>query len=72
MCILINEKSEGSIAKYLRCDGSLCYKFIIRFASERIFRIGEHLAKLRTNWVISCLPFALRLLFVLKDTELVR
>ena len=32
-----------------------------QFAGERILKIGEHLAKLRTKWlIVSCVPFALR------------
>ena len=45
--IVINDKSQGSIDKHLRCDELLHYKFIIQFAGERIFKIGEHLAKLQ-------------------------
>jgi len=43
--IVINDKSQGSIAKHLRCDELLYYTFIIQSAGERIFKIGEHLAK---------------------------
>jgi len=50
ICIMINDKSQGSTAKHLSCDGSLHYKFIIQFAIERIFIIGEHLAKLEAKW----------------------
>ena len=46
ICIVINDKSQGSIAKHLRSDGLLYYTFITQFAGERIFKIGEHLAKL--------------------------
>jgi len=42
----------------------LYYKFITQFAGERFFKIGEHLAKLRTKW------FALP--FFLNDAELVK
>ena len=42
----INDESQGSIAKNLRCDELLYYTFIIHSAGERIFKIGEHLAKL--------------------------
>ena len=44
--IAINDKSQGSIAKNSRCDELLYYTFIIYSAGERIFKIGEHLAKL--------------------------
>ena len=43
--IAINDESEGSIATNLRCDELLYYTFIIHSAGERIFNIGEHLAK---------------------------
>jgi len=35
--IAINDESQGSIAKNLRCDELLYYTFIIHSASERIF-----------------------------------
>jgi len=49
--IAINDESQGSIslAKNLRCDELLYYTFIIHSAGERIFKIGEHLVKLRQN-----------------------
>jgi len=36
--IVINEKSQGSTTKHVRCDGILHYKFIIQFAGERILK----------------------------------
>jgi len=45
-CTVINDKSQGSTIKHLSCDGLLHYKFIIQFAGEEIFKIGEHLVKL--------------------------
>ena len=57
--IAINDES-GSIAKNLRCDELLYYTFIIHSARERIFKIGEHLAKLRAkSLTMSCTPYAL-------------
>ena len=47
--IAIYDESQGSIAKNLRCDELLYYTFIIYSAGERIFNIGEHLAKLRAK-----------------------
>jgi len=38
ICVVINDKSQGSIAKHLSCDGLLHYKFIIQFAGERILK----------------------------------
>jgi len=46
---VINDKSQDSITKHLRRDVLLYYTFIIQFAGERIFKIGEHLAKLWTK-----------------------
>jgi len=48
-CITINYKSQGSMTKHLKCDVLPYYKFIIQFGGERIFKIGEDLAKLRTR-----------------------
>ena len=60
ICIVINDKAQGRIAKHLRCDYLLYYTFITQYAGERIFKIGEHLAKLQAKWLIdSCAPFAL-------------
>ena len=45
--------------------------FIIHSAGERIFKIGEHLAKLRAkSLTVSYTQFALH--FVLKDADLAR
>jgi len=49
ICIAINDESQGSIAQNLRCNELLYYTFIIHSPGERIFKIGEHLAKLREN-----------------------
>ena len=67
----INDESQGSIAKNLRRDELLYYTFIILSAGERIFKIGEHLAKLRAkSLTMSYTPFALH--FSLKDADLAR
>jgi len=58
----MNDKSQGkcSIATNLRCDELLYYTFIIHFAGEIIFNIGEHLAKLQAKCLtVSYAPFAL-------------
>ena len=58
--IAINDESQGSIANKLRCDEYLYYTFIIHSAGERIFKIGEHLAKLRAkSLTVSYAPFAM-------------
>jgi len=60
ICIVINDKSQGSIAKHLRCDELLYYTFIIQSIGERNFTIGEHLAKLQAKWlIVSCALFTL-------------
>jgi len=38
--IAINDESQGSIAKNLKCDELLYYTFIIHSAGERSFEIG--------------------------------
>ena len=66
----INDESQGSIAKNLRFNELLYYTFIIHSAGERIFKIGEHLAKLRAkSLTVSYTPLAT---FVLKDADLAR
>ena len=58
-------------AIHLRNDDLLYYTFITLSAGERIFKIGEHLAKLQAKMVIvSCAPFTLH--FVLRDADLAR
>ena len=58
--IAINDESHGSIDKNLRCDELLYYIFIIHSPGERIFKIGEHLEKLRAKLLtVSYTPFAL-------------
>jgi len=60
ICIVINDKSQCIIAKNLRNDELLYYTFIIQSASERTFKIGEHLAKLQAKWlIVSCALFVL-------------
>jgi len=67
--IAIYDDSQGS--KNLRCDELLYYTFIIHSAGERIFKIGEHLAKLLTkSLIVSYTPFPCT--FVVKDADLAR
>jgi len=55
-----HSESQSRIAKNLKCDELLYYTFIIHSAGERIFKIGEHLAKLRAkSLIVSYSPFAL-------------
>ena len=69
--IAINDESQGSIAKNLRCDELLYYTFIVHFAGKGIFKIGEHLAKLRAK-MLTMLYTPLLCTFVLKDGDLAR
>ena len=58
--IAINDESQGSIAKNLRCHDLLYHKFDNHSAAEIIFKIGEHLEKLRAkSLTVSYTPFAL-------------
>ena len=58
--IAIYDELQGSIAKNFRRDELLYYTFIIQAAGERIFKIGEHLAKLRAkSLTMSYTPYAL-------------
>ena len=54
MRVAINDEPQGSIATNLRCDELLYYRFIIHSAGERIFKIGEHLAKLQAYPHLPC------------------
>jgi len=65
--IAINDESQGSIAKNLKCDELLYYTFIVHSAGERILKIVEHLAKLQAKW-LTVSPCT----FVLKDADLAR
>jgi len=39
ICIVINDKSQGNIAKHLRNDDLLYYTFVIQSAIEKIFEL---------------------------------
>jgi len=68
---VVNDKSQGSIAKHLSSHGLLCYIFITQFANERNVKIGKHLAKLQAKWLIvlyAQFPFT----FVFEDAEFAR
>jgi len=69
--IVINDKSQGSIAKHLRCDELLYYTFITQSAGERSFKIDQHLVKLQAKWLILSCPHS-PCTFVLKDADLAR
>ena len=69
--IAINNESQDSIAKNLRCEELLYYTFIIHSAGERIFKIGEHLAKLQAKWLTVSYTHS-PCTFVLKDADIAR
>jgi len=69
--IAINDESQGSIAKNFRCDELLYYTFIIHSAGERIFKIGEYLAKLRAKSLTMSYTHT-PCTFVLKHADLAR
>jgi len=56
--IAINDESQGSIAKNLRCDELLYYTFIIHSVGERFFKIGEQLVK---GKIVDCVIYLIRL-----------
>ena len=57
---MIDDKSQGTIAKHFSWDGLVRYKLITQFAGERIFNVGKHLSKLLAKWlIVSYAPFAL-------------
>jgi len=61
ICIVIKDKSQGSIGKHLSYDGLLYCKYVIQFAGKRIFKNGEHLAKLHTGKMIDRITCCIRL-----------
>jgi len=71
ICIVINDKSQSSIAKHLRNDELLYYTFVTQSAGERIFKTSERLMKLQAKWwLFSALNS--HCIFVLKDADLAR
>jgi len=49
ICIVINDKSQGSTANHLKSDELVYYTLITQFVGKRIFKIGEHSVKLRAK-----------------------
>ena len=47
--IAINDESQGTIPKNMRCDELLYYTCITHSAGQKIFKIGEQLPKLRAK-----------------------
>jgi len=58
---MINHKVVKPLTNHLRIDELLPYTFIIQSAGERIFKIGEHLAKLQAKWLTLMCPIRLAL-----------
>ena len=50
ICVGINDKSQDSTTKHFSYELLFC-KFIIKFAGEEMFEIGEHPAKLQAKWL---------------------
>jgi len=59
------------MAKHLRNDDLLNYTFITQSPGERIFKIGEHLAKLQAKFWLFRAPHS-HCTFVLNDAALAR
>jgi len=47
--IVINDKSQGSVAKHLSWDGLFHYKFITQFAGEKIAKLANIWRRYRQN-----------------------
>ena len=69
--ISINDESQCSIAKNLRCNELLYYTFIIHSAGDRIFKIDEHWRSYGQNRCLCHIPHS-PCTFVLKDADLAR
>jgi len=70
LCIAINDKSQGSIAKHLSWGGLLHYKFIIQYLKEFVTSASIWRSYRQNGW--SChTPHSLYS-FVIKDAELAR
>ena len=71
MCTVINNKSQGSIAKHLRNDELLYYKFITQSAGESFFKKANIWQSYRQNG--DCFMHPIRIAhFILKDADLAR
>jgi len=64
ICIVINDKSQGNIAKNLSWDDLLHCKFITQFAGDRIFLNRQTFGEVAGKMINS--PYT----FELKDAEL--
>ena len=64
ICIVVNDKSQRSIAKYLRSDELRYYTFMTQSADERIFKIGEHLVGEVTGKMVDCFTRSIRIVLL--------
>ena len=63
MCIVINDKSQGNIAKHLSWEVFIHYKFIIQFAGDKKIKIGATFGEFTGKMVDSFMrPIRLTLL----------
>jgi len=60
--IAINDESQVSMAKNLRCDELFYCTFIVHSAGEKKIKIGEHLVKLMPKSLTVIYPIRLALL----------
>jgi len=70
-CIVINDKSPGSIAKHLSSDGLLYYKFIKQFVLKEFLKSATIWRSYRQNGRLYHMPHS-PYIFVLKDAEFAR
>ena len=68
--VVINDKSQGSVATHLRRGGQGLF---VMFAGEKFFKIGKYLAKLQAiGWLLSCPVLCFSCTVLLKDADLSR
>ena len=63
ICIVNNDKLQGRCQAFKDRIVTFFYTFIIQSACKRIFKIGEHLAKLQANGNCFMRPIRIALLF---------
>ena len=70
ICIVINDKSQGSIAKHLKNDELLYYTFITQSAGERIFKTVNIWRSYKQNG--DCFMRLVHIALLSSDADLVR
>jgi len=68
MCIVINDKSQGSIAKHLSRGNLVPYKFIIQFPGERFFLNRRTFGEV-TGKMVDCVIRPIRLTLLSSKTR---